>query len=63
MNSIAPKLNPRQRRRKAQHELHAAKIVHARLLGFDVYGLTAKTRANIHKLQVLINTTSWRSKN
>ena len=63
MNSIAPKLNPRQRRRKAQHELHAAKIVHARLLGFNVSDLTAKTRANIHKLQVLINTTSWRSKN
>lgn len=54
-------VNPRQRRRKAQHELHAAKIVHARLLGFDVSYLTAKTQANIHKLQMLINKESlWR---
>ena len=60
---MEPKLSPRQQRRKAQRELHAAKIIHARLLGFDVSYLTAKTRANIHELQVLINTTSWRSKN
>ena len=58
---IAPKLNPRQRRRKAQHELHAAKIVHARLLGYKVDHLTAKTRTNIHELQKLINREStWR---
>lgn len=63
MNLIVPKLNPRQQRRKAQHELHAAKIVHTRLLGVDVSRLTAKTRANIHLLQVLINKeSSWQRK-
>jgi hypothetical protein len=52
------KLNVRQRRRKAQRELHTQKFMTARLLGVaaeNLVMLTAKTRINIHYLQVMIN--------
>lgn len=55
------KLNVRQRRRKAQHKLHAAKWLHARLVGVDkaiLERLAARTRINIHFLQSYINARS-----
>lgn len=61
---MGQKLNPCQQRRKAQHELHAATVIHARLLGIDVPLFRERTRQNIHCLQVIINKeSSWRSKN
>lgn len=53
------KLNVRQRRRKALHELHAQKLLTARLLGADKKSLDMlngiKSRNNIHLLQKIIN--------
>ena len=51
-------LNRRQRRRKAQHELHAMKLLTARLLGADPENLRAvsnvKSRVNIRLLELII---------
>lgn len=64
MGSVEPKcapvkLNVRQRRRKAMHELHTMKLITARLVGVDESSLSilssTKSRNNIHMLQVLIN--------
>ena len=53
------KLNTRQRRRKALHELHTQKLLTARLLGADKKSLDMlsgiKSRNNIHMLEVIIN--------
>lgn len=54
LNPSANQMNSAERRR-ALHRLHAAKLIHARLLGCDVSALKERTRMNVHWLQVLIN--------
>ena len=53
------KLNARQRRRKSIHEMHAMKMMTARLLGASSFDLALfggiKSRNNIHQLQKIIN--------
>ena len=51
-------MNVRLRRREARRELHAVKYMEARLLGVKPEILAecvAKTRNNIHRLQININ--------
>ena len=51
-------MNIRLRRREARRALHAAKFIEARPLGVKpetLKMLTAKTRDNIHYLQIEIN--------
>ena len=46
----------REQRREGLIRLHTAKFIHAKMLGYALDDiLRAPTRANIHRLQVLIN--------
>lgn len=64
MGAVEPKcapvkLNVRQRRRKAMHELHTMKFITARLVGASSFDLGLfggiKSRDIIHQLQKIIN--------
>ena len=52
---MTPRNANREARRKALAELHTAKLIHARLLGWEVNHLKVISRASVHRLQKLIN--------